>query len=240
MSLTAKAKGRLIALALSVAGCLGGVSAGAQVVVYSDAPTTLGNPSNISFHNAAGPVIADDFVPTASGQVTQVRWWGSAVASNTTWELVLQNNDPLLGEPANTPAGNNVTGGVKAINVVATSVAAPAFGVPGLFMYTADFSLYNTFSIAAGTEYWLTVANSANGWDWAEALSGPTVGSENFNAHRSTGPGCTDGGPHCGPWTDIHTDFAMQVTAVPEPETYALILGGLGLIGFLGRRRKSR
>ena len=27
--------------------------------------------------------------------------------------------------------------------------------------------------------------------------------------------------------------------AVPEPETYALMLGGLGVIGFLARRRKT-
>lgn len=31
--------------------------------------------------------------------------------------------------------------------------------------------------------------------------------------------------------------FGLQVAAVPEPETYALILAGLGLIGFMARRR---
>jgi len=33
----------------------------------------------------------------------------------------------------------------------------------------------------------------------------------------------------------------IQVTAVPEPETYAMLLAGLGLVGWLGaRRRKSQ
>ncbi len=34
-------------------------------------------------------------------------------------------------------------------------------------------------------------------------------------------------------------DRTMQITAVPEPETYAMMLAGLGLVGFMGRRRKA-
>lgn len=34
-------------------------------------------------------------------------------------------------------------------------------------------------------------------------------------------------------------DFLVSVTAVPEPETYAMLLSGLGLIGVVSRRRKG-
>ena len=34
-------------------------------------------------------------------------------------------------------------------------------------------------------------------------------------------------------------DFQLNVSAVPEPETYAMILAGLGLMGFVARRRKQ-
>jgi probable HAF family extracellular repeat protein len=33
--------------------------------------------------------------------------------------------------------------------------------------------------------------------------------------------------------------FLLSVTAVPEPETYAMMLAGLGLMGFVARRRKN-
>mgnify|MGYP000858841330 CR=1 FL=1 len=33
--------------------------------------------------------------------------------------------------------------------------------------------------------------------------------------------------------------FTNVVTAVPEPETYAMLLAGLGLIGFIAGRRKE-
>jgi hypothetical protein len=31
-----------------------------------------------------------------------------------------------------------------------------------------------------------------------------------------------------------------SINAVPEPETYAMMLAGLGVMGFIARRRKSR
>ena len=34
------------------------------------------------------------------------------------------------------------------------------------------------------------------------------------------------------------TDLRGVVGAIPEPETYALMLGGLGIVGFVARRRR--
>jgi hypothetical protein len=38
----------------------------------------------------------------------------------------------------------------------------------------------------------------------------------------------------------ISTQFGTSVAAIPEPETYAMMLAGLGLLGLAARRRKQR
>ena len=96
--------------------------------------------------------------------------------------------------------------------------------------------------VTAGTSCWLTVANFADCWGWSDAVDGPTVGTEMFNAHRSTGvpgdPGaCGDGGPHCGPWTDAHPDYAFRLS-VPEPGSAALAGLALLITGFASALRQ--
>jgi hypothetical protein len=206
--------------------------AAADVTIFENLPSALAIPPNVSWHNAAGPVIADDFAPAAGGAITHLTWWGSDAAS-LDFEVVLQNNNPALGEPALTPTGNNVTGGLKQF----VTASETAFSIPGIFQFDADVA--PGWNVGAGTEYWLTVANFNNGWNWAEALAGPTIGTEAFNAHSSTGPGCLDGGPHCGPWTDVHTDFAFKITAVPEPATWAMMLVGFFGLGATLRARRG-
>lgn len=66
----------------------------------------------------------------------------------------------------------------------------------------------------------------ANGW-LAQASA---LGSSQFSVMRLASvdaPGLNDG----------HQDFLL-VTSVPEPQTYALTLAGLGVMAFVGRRRR--
>lgn len=45
---------------------------------------------------------------------------------------------------------------------------------------------------------------------------------------------------HAGDTSAFIDNVSMSVTAVPEPETYALMLAGLGLMGAISRRRKQK
>jgi PEP-CTERM motif len=96
------------------------------------------------------------------------------------------------------------------------------------------------------------------------ALSVVTPGAEN-TFHTGSGANNADGMPHADviynylgtpgltyvgfedtlgggdkDYNDHQFAFTMIAAAVPEPETYALMLAGLGAVGFLARRRKQQ
>jgi hypothetical protein len=207
------------------------VSANAATVAYQNLPTGLTIPTNTSHHTVGGPVIADDFALAAGtgGQVTTVEWWGSA-AGTTTWELVFQTDN--AGHFPNTDV--NADGGFFLAFPNAAGVIDSTTTFPGLLHYTATLSGGPT--LLDGIVYWLTIANFSDNWNWGVATAGPTVGSELYNAHFSVGSTpCTNGGPHCGAWTDIHTDFALRIGTVPEPSAISLCVIGLALLA-LGRK----
>jgi hypothetical protein len=205
-----------------------GPAEAAPVPVYSHLPTA--NSNFVSFHTTGGPVLADDFIPIASGPVTSVTWWGSSAASDS-WELTFHtdnNGVPNIDDP--------FEGGlVQHVPVIATGVNNGR----SWLQYTATWSPMD-ISLTAGTSYWFSVANFADGWTWALANpTGPFIGTELYDAVQSTGSDCLNGGPHCGPWTSLTgTDFAFRIEAVPIPA--AVWLFGSGLLGLVGMARRKK
>lgn len=95
-----------------------------------------------------------------------------------------------------------------------------------------------------------TVANiNHSAWisTWGGACGGTfpcgTVVAENFEV--STGGSYLNSGDtsaYVQDWAvgPDYTNYAFRVAAVPEPETYAMMLAGLGVLGFMGKRRKTQ
>jgi hypothetical protein len=91
---------------------------------------------------------------------------------------------------------------------------------------------------------------AVNGGTWSNNTSIGLIGTNlTISAPGAAGTyayviGFNDGagkGKTLGDWDDfvVGINFTPAVTPVPEPETYALLLAGLGLMGAIARRRKA-
>lgn len=119
--------------------------------------------------------------------------------------------DPF-GQPVSTFIGSNV-GGVNSVS------STNGTGLSGLT--DIDF----------GTKFGQNSGNRLSQNDWVQwSVSGLTSVSSLTNMYLHVQGIGTEG--YSAKYTPI-------VTPVPEPETYAMLLAGLGLIGFAARRRKQ-
>jgi hypothetical protein len=192
-----------------------GAAASAATTLYSDLGS--GNTYNccgawtVGGMSNTAPAIS--FTASAGGSVTQI-------------DIALQNHGSVPGADGATVSLWTDVSGQLGAQLGSWSVSNfPAFGSSNSAL-TAITGITGV-SLAAGANYYLQAAPAAGGatsvaWNWN------TVGATSTILENGVS---TSG--------NLTGAFDVLGTSVPEPATWAMLIMGLGMIGFAARRRKA-
>jgi len=115
-----------------------------------------------------------------------------------------------------------------------TAYDAAGASVTGILSVTSDLTA--SWSLGLGSVTNLSPAqNTSQGGAWSLANPFGSMQVSKLVFETTLGGGC-----EAGTCTNPSDYVLSSVAAIPEPSTYALMIAGLGAVGFVARRRARR
>ncbi|WP_229258415.1 PEPxxWA-CTERM sorting domain-containing protein [Duganella rivi] len=233
---------RLLVAALFAAGAMSSAQAvnyveieGANLKFYYDADFWGLNSASVA-GNSISFDTSERFHVSAEndaifGGATNTRfdygYWSVIAVPKSGYSVALQLSASATSSYAFTGTGTG-TSSSSIIGSISSGVyAGGGFTSPGFNAVFYQEGLVNSdLTPGSGTKVISTTVGNPASYFTAVALdTGMNIGASQFGkGHAET------------TLTDV--TYGFTVTAVPEPETYAMMIAGLGLVGFAARRRK--
>ncbi|MEO6567333.1 MAG: PEP-CTERM sorting domain-containing protein [Opitutaceae bacterium] len=165
-------------------------------------------------------------------------------SANTTYIFTGENFDTIFDSPA-VPGTYTTAMSINGSFETASALPASFSGVvtPLTFSFTDGRTVFsNPFpGTTVANQFMFTTDAGGNIADWNIQLA-YTSGVTTFNLLSSTGVAnasiTNPGGADTTGIIKVCTGIWCTVTPMPEPSTYAMMLVGLGLLGFVVRRSK--
>jgi hypothetical protein len=232
----------------TVAGSNGSFGDLRREINWDGVPDGFSAPNNLppNFFNSNSPRGAEFSTPGSGVQVS---------ANNGVPPVEFGNIDPSYSSTFGVFSAQRLFTAVDS-NVVDVSFFLPGTSTPALV--SGFGSVFTDVDLTSSTKIEFFDASNASlgvynvpaGTVGSESLSflgvsfteGPVISHVQITSgNAALGAGVIDGAP-LGPYnvTDVVVmDDFLYAAPVPEPETYAMLLAGLGLIGAMSRRRKA-
>jgi len=214
--------------------------AAVAVVAALFAPAVQADPFNAWL--SAGPYSAVSGATTVDFGTSTATDAGAVTAPLTGYSVGIASYDggelfntisPGIGGVAARPVGS--LDNFWSIQAGQTGTVSFSSGISyyGFLWGSPDTSPWNTVKFLNGS----TVLGTYGGQD--TNLSNDWGNTTYFNVSTGTGSLITSV-VFTASQNAFETDNHAYVAAIPEPETYAMLLAGLGLLGFAARRRKQK
>ena len=231
------------ALPLAIASATG--MAAAQTITYSNSPG--GYPGNVSYSGGAAPLQTG----TPIDLFDSSSFWGNNFNFSFQTDATADGWTFAPGGTVSMVVANGFGGGIDIDHDFTPDILAGTTIFTGVLGQTTvrdrrgppdEYgNRYESGPPYIGSDFDISASFSVSVLHagYAAALGVPT-GS--YTGSFLLGVSSWDGGPATAQvnWRQVSLTLDQQTAPIPEPETYAMLLAGLGLVGIAARRRKQQ